>query len=824
MLLGAALLVLLLSCSMEAGASARLPFVDGFDDGNLDGWTVTDSGDGSIAVDRAHYVSSPCSMHVRSLQGYDSAMAELDLLVNTSSGYVVEFDFNYIGPNHGFELFRDPEMYVILDNGHVQVKEGALAAQDVLVAYPSTWYHVKVLYNASNQTNTIWIDGAAGLSFGRDLGIEGMRLGDTYWLAYYGEVFYDDFKVYYEDEPEARPPTWLELPTITAVEDIPVPFDFTPYVRARDLSPEELSITHESPYVTGVVGRTVTFLFRKDILAPTVRLVLNDGRLEAPADVNFTVTPVDDPPVVHPIPPVNLTEDRPDEVDLHDYILDEDTPPGDLVLACDDPACVGINGSVLRLLVRSWVDRYVVGFTVSDGTGSAAGSFVVNLTAVNDPPTIAGIGELSMPFTITMVEGDEAWLAVRLEDEDGTEAQITVSSDYGGITALPNGTLHVVAARGKLGTYPATVTATDDGGAASTATLSVVVRNVNDPPGWPVVRSPANHTSVVRGASVTFEVEVADPDTALGQLLTVAWSSQLSGTLNATTSAGPFRFTTADLPLGTHNITVSVTDGEYTRAAWLELTVVREYVPPEEEEPSAFGGSTVIAAVAIAVALVAVGAVVFLAMRASRRRREEELRAPPPPPPPLETPRAQGPLVMEGDLTRSSSDASSAGDRLEAERRAEGVAATVGAVGPAPEAPVAPAVATEEEQAERERTRELREQRRALMNLPQGLPPALVGIDIVELATAIMGGERRTTPSGSPLVKIKGAWYRADRTDPDTFMKEWREPPAPAGAAVAAPVLRSREEKLERLEGLLASGKVSQETYLDLKGKYEREP
>jgi hypothetical protein len=264
-----------------------------------------------------------------------------------------------------------------------------------------------------------------------------------------------------------------------------------------------------------------------------------------------------------------------------------------------------------------------------------------------------------------------------------------------------------------------------------------------------------------------------------------------------------------------------VTDGEYSLSQTLQLTVAEAYVPPEEEEEPFYKSSLFIAAIVIVVALVVVGAVMVLAMGASKRRKEERLRAATPSGLNPEPAKASGPLNMEGDLARRSADMSSQ-DRLEAERKASEIATTSQTVLVVPEAPAEPVELTEDEQVDRERTRELREVRRALMNLPQGLPPALRGMEVVDLANMVIDGEKRSTPAGAPLVKIKGAWYHADRNAPDSYMKEWQEPPSRAAPA-AAPVLKSREEKIARLDALLASGKVTEETYRELKRKYEAE-
>ena len=110
---------------------------------------------------------------------------------------------------------------------------------------------------------------------------------------------------------------------------------------------------------------------------------------------------------------------------------------------------------------------------------------------------------------------------------------------------------------------------------------------------------------------------------------------------------------------------------------------------------------------------------------------------------------------------------------------------------------------------------------RTLTQLPQGLPTTLWGWDMNELARAVMDGERRTSPDGAPLVRIKGKWYNADRTNVGVFMREWKEPEAPAPPRSRPMTGDERQRRLDQLEVALLEGKISEQTYRELKRKYE---
>lgn len=73
------------------------------------------------------------------------------------------------------------------------------------------------------------------------------------------------------------------------------------------------------------------------------------------------------------------------------------------------------------------------------------------------------------------------------------------------------------------------------------------------------------------------------------------------------------------------------------------------------------------------------------------------------------------------------------------------------------------------------RSAELERVREALRFLPQGVPPSLWNYNLERLAEAIVDGEKRTTTTGMPLVRIGDTWYYNDPGDLVTFMREYRD-------------------------------------------------
>ena len=999
---------LALLAAEESDAAASLPWREDFDDGDLVGWSVTEVGGGTVEVTTAQYVSPSYSLHVKAPQEADQAMARPDVVINSARNYLVELDFMYTGGNHWIEIFKDYDMCIALDSGSSLLVRSSYHGGNtyVMSLSPGTWYHFKALYNSTAQVTKLWVDGVDMVTVNRDEDFNGIRVGDVFPDSNYGEGFWDNFIIYYEDEGISRPPRWLDLPELRAVEDTPLVHNFTLNLTDPDTALRNLSIATQSPFVSSIRGLEVTFVFPNGVLVASVTLVLSDRFTQVVGDVNFTVTPVNDPPtcsigrvwrdavedvpftinftsyvadidnvtsdlfltialpydiyatvqglnltmtfpegvlmydeelrvsdginttmvallfyisavddapivaplptftatedrdsafnltpylsdidtpvpsltvlvrdpnctvdgqmlhflytrgdvdfnislevtdassrvtallrvhvaevndppIVHGVSPKLFTEDQPKAVDLSAYIEDEDTPRDRLVLESTDPHVVRpIVGFNLTLLYPTWMPEHTVNFSVFDGSARANGSFDVQVQAVNDPPAVLGLGDLTPPVTIVLDEGTELHLQVRVSDEDSATFKYTMTSQWSGVTAFQNGTVRVVASHGDIGNFTATLGVDDMNGGSASLLIAIEVLNVNDPPTRLVLVLPQNHIIVEEGTNVTFSVDVLDPDAALGQVLTVTWVSNVSGLIRTLLSDRTLMFVTDQLPVGAHRITVAATDGQYVREAWLELTVTAKYVPPQPkpEEPSFFTSPSGIAAVLIVIILVIVGVVLLVVMGRRRDAEEEAERASAgpaaaPPPEPV-----MAPIAMEGGLSTLGRSLGDMATELEATRAAEASAAAAVPAGPAPALETVPVPLSEADEADREHTREVREVMKALTQLPQGLPTALWGWDMAELARAIVDGERRTTPDGTPLVKIKGKWYNADRANAGVFAREWKEPEAPVAPKRATTTAEERDRKLEQLETALLEGKISEQTYRELKRKYE---
>jgi hypothetical protein len=137
--------------------------------------------------------------------------------------------------------------------------------------------------------------------------------------------------------------------------------------------------------------------------------------------------------------------------------------------------------------------------------------------------------------------------------------------------------------------------------------VDFTINPVNDPPSIVGTPSPANQSKFTRGDMVTFSVEVYDPDIELGQPLIIVWSSSISGEFMTLTSNDILSFTTDELPVGSHTINVTVTDGSLSDSESFEIIVKEE--PGEEQS---FITSPTSIALIIIIVLVVIGVVIFL--------------------------------------------------------------------------------------------------------------------------------------------------------------------------------------------------------------------
>jgi hypothetical protein len=611
--------------------------------------------------------------------------------------------------------------------------------------------------------------------------------------------------------PVDDPPSIDPLGTFYATEDMVSVFDLDPFLHDVDTPIEALGIIVLDPRCS-VKGRELHILIPSGGIQLTMEVTVADARTRVTAILTVNVMEVNDPPIVRGIPPKLFIEDEAMTMDLSVHIDDEDTPREELVLECLHECSIAIDGFNLTMLYNEPWPEHEVEISVFDSESRGWGNFTVQVQPVNDLPAVRRIGGLAPPVIIEVGEGSVGWFEVDVYDEDDNIFTFLIQSDWHNIDVLYNGTIVISPDHGEVGEYEATLRVEDMTGGSATVPIWVVVLNVNDPPTKPLITSPANHTVVLIGTELIFRVSVSDPDIAHGQVLTIVWSSNISGTIRESTTAEPLEFNTT-LQVGVYAITVTIDDGEFSRQDWIEIEVEDYPIPPPPNgDDHSFMTTTTGIGLIIALILVAVLAISALVVF-GHRDEEEHGRVPSEEVPVV----VETPLVEEdqpASLAELSEDLGKMATQLETARATgwewEEEEEEGGGTEEEPEAP-AP---TPEALAERAHAIEVREVMKVLTQLPRGLPTTLWGRDMGQLSQEIVDGERRTSPQGEPLVLIDGRWYIVDLDNVGTFLTEWKEEEEPLSPEEA------KVKKLEQLEEALLEGRISESTYQELVRKY----
>ncbi|MCK5253654.1 MAG: hypothetical protein KAQ96_11920, partial [Thermoplasmata archaeon] len=203
---------------------------------------------------------------------------------------------------------------------------------------------------------------------------------------------YDNLRLYDDSALPNIPPVWSPIPTLTAVEDIPITYNFSAYVSDEDHDLPALSISTVSQYVLSTKGLEGRFLFPNGVTETTIWLVLTDGEDQVVKGVDFNITPVNDPPE-HDIPTQVLArEDTPLFVDLAPNVWDIDDPSSELLIEVD---CYYVEAGRLNLTATfpEGVLEYILYFNLTDGELSVLVTITFTISPVDDPPVVSALGE-----------------------------------------------------------------------------------------------------------------------------------------------------------------------------------------------------------------------------------------------------------------------------------------------------------------------------------------------------------------------------------------------------------------------------------------------
>jgi len=192
---------LLIFSSIVQTVNADKVFSDDFDDGDISDWTVTTSGDATFDVSTDTCVSSPYSVHMKSLGDYRAMGVSPGYSLDLAANYTVSFYFRIPHTNnHWFEVFNNHQIYLVIDsNDDLKCYNGTTS---YLISELATnqWNHIEIKAHPSLSSYDVYLNG----TFERlcpmwiHTGLENnFRIGDRAdGSADKGEAYWDNFTIH----------------------------------------------------------------------------------------------------------------------------------------------------------------------------------------------------------------------------------------------------------------------------------------------------------------------------------------------------------------------------------------------------------------------------------------------------------------------------------------------------------------------------------------------------------------------------------------------------------------------------------------------------
>ena len=322
------------------------------------------------------------------------------------------------------------------------------------------------------------------------------------------------------DPPVANPST------ASTNEDTPV--TLTPLTNDTDADGNPLTVTAVSAQngtVTIDPDGTVRYVPNPNFNGTdTVTYTISDGQGgTATSTVTVTVNPVNDVPVAGN-DNATTPEDSPVTISVLANDTDADGNPLTITAAASPNGTVVINpdGTITFTPNPNFNGPTTITYTISDGQGGTAiATVAVNVTPLNDPP-------VAQPDSATTPEDTPVTIAPLTNDSDvdGNPLAITAATSPNGTVVInPNGTITFTPDPNFNGPTVITYTVSDGQGGTTTATITVNVTPLNDPP-------VARNDVFTMDEDTTARIPVLSNDNDVdGDPLTVTAASSPNGTV-----------------------------------------------------------------------------------------------------------------------------------------------------------------------------------------------------------------------------------------------------------------------------------------------------
>ena len=309
-----------------------------------------------------------------------------------------------------------------------------------------------------------------------------------------------------------------------------------------------------------------------------------DG-LSHSASLQIIVTPVNDAPVIIPIPAIQMSEgDAYTQIHLNAFVSDIDNALQDISWSVSNahPFTTSLSDDLLRIFPPD-TDYYgsaSVIIIASDPAGLTASKTInVDVLNINDPPKLSAI------HTISAAEGSRITpldLSQHVVDIDNDLAQLSWTTDISNVLTLTvsqNILYLTVVNENWNGSTAFSITVTDADGLSDHMPIMLIVLPVNDPPEMAVLPD----ISVLEGQSLTpiaLLDYVSDSDNPVDQM---QWSVQNCSHLTVTVSQHIAMIHPNDLNWnGQEILSIIAIDPEgLTSQSSLKINIVPVNDPPE---------------------------------------------------------------------------------------------------------------------------------------------------------------------------------------------------------------------------------------------------
>ena len=291
----------------------------------------------------------------------------------------------------------------------------------------------------------------------------------------------------------------------------------------------------------------------------TLTLTVSDSTLSSTTQVVVTVTPVNDPPVLTvSTNTLTLIEDFTTAVLIATTGTDIDSNALTLTVAGSPAGVVTVtttDAGVSVSSIRNANGRTILTITLSDGDQSTTTQVVVDVTGVNDPPTIN-----VATTTVTVVEDFSNTIALAIgNDVDNFGVNFIWVESTTGIVAVNVSPfeLQMATIRNANGVTTISYSVRDGEFRSSTFQVVVTVLPVNDPPVLSVSTAALTLAEEFAGS-----ITIANATDVDGDALNITVVESTTGVVNVTTLASGVQVASILNANGRTTLTVRVTDGD----------------------------------------------------------------------------------------------------------------------------------------------------------------------------------------------------------------------------------------------------------------------